>query len=108
MRRFFDNLGFHLVLGTLALVLLMPTPDGLSIEGHRTAALFLLMVIWWATEAVPVAVTALIPLALFPIFGIILTFFIFHEIPGKFEIIGGSIVFVSVYMIHLENKKTKY
>ena len=70
MQRVLDNLGFYLGLGTLALLLLMPTPDGLSIEGHRTAALFLLMGVWWATEAVPVAVTALIPLALFPIFGI--------------------------------------
>ncbi len=70
MQRVLDNLGFYLGLGTLVLVLMMPTPDGLSIEGHRTAALFLLMGVWWATEAVPVAVTALIPLALFPIFGI--------------------------------------
>ena len=70
MQRVLDNLGFYLGLGSLALVLLMPTPEGLSPEGHRTAALFLLMGIWWATEAVPVAVTALVPLALFPIFGI--------------------------------------
>ena len=33
-------------------------------------AILLLMAIWWATEAIPVAVTALIPLALFPILGI--------------------------------------
>tara|TARA_Y100000758_G_scaffold166264_1_gene117986 strand:+ start:96 stop:1583 length:1488 start_codon:yes stop_codon:yes gene_type:complete len=70
MQRVLDNLGFYLGLGSLALVLLIPTPEGLSPEGHRTAALFLLMGVWWATEAVPVAVTALIPLALFPIFGI--------------------------------------
>ena len=70
MQRVLDNLGFYLGLGTLALVLLMPTPEGLTPEAHKTAALFLLMGIWWATEAVPVAVTALIPLALFPIFGI--------------------------------------
>ena len=55
MQRVLDNLGFYLGLGTLVLVLMMPTPDGLSIEGHRTAALFLLMGVWWATEAVPVA-----------------------------------------------------
>ena len=28
------------------------------------------MAIWWATEAIPVAVTALLPLALFPLFDI--------------------------------------
>ena len=43
--------------------------------------------------------------SLFPIFGIILTFFIFFEIPGIFEIVGGTIVVGSVYLIHLENKK---
>ena len=51
--------------------MLLPTPDGLSEEAHKTAALFLLMGIWWATEAVPVAVTALVPLALFPMLGIL-------------------------------------
>ena len=49
----------------------LPTPDGLSIEAHRTAAIFLLMGTWWATEAVPVAVTALVPLALFPLLGVV-------------------------------------
>ena len=33
-------------------------------------AVLVLMAIWWATEAIPVAVTALIPLALFPILDI--------------------------------------
>ena len=70
MKRILDNLGFYLGLGTLFLVLLMPTPEGLSIEGHRTAALFLLMGIWWATEAVPIAITALIPLVFFPLLGV--------------------------------------
>jgi O-acetylserine/cysteine efflux transporter len=43
--------------------------------------------------------------ALFPIFGIILTFLIFYELPNLFEYIGGGIVIGSVYLIHLENKK---
>ena len=42
--------------------------------------------------------------SLFPIFGIILTFLIFYEIPGFFEIIGGIIVITSIYLIHAENK----
>jgi sodium-dependent dicarboxylate transporter 2/3/5 len=35
-----------------------------------TAAIALLMAAWWITEAIPLAVTALIPLILFPAFGI--------------------------------------
>ncbi|HJL95763.1 MAG: anion transporter [Gammaproteobacteria bacterium] len=66
-----ENFGFLLGVIAATLVILLPSPDGLSTEGHKTAALFLLMGIWWATEAVPVAVTALVPLALFPILGIV-------------------------------------
>ena len=35
-----------------------------------TAAIVVLMAIWWMTEAIPLAATAMLPLALFPIFGI--------------------------------------
>ena len=66
-----ENFGFLLGVTTAIVVMLLPTPDGLSPEAHKTAALFLLMGIWWATEAVPVAVTALVPLAFFPMLGIL-------------------------------------
>jgi len=39
-------------------------------EVTRTAALALLMAIWWITEAVPLAITALLPAIFFPIFQI--------------------------------------
>ena len=71
MEFFTNNKGFVLGVLTALLVLTLPTPESLSIEAHRTAALFLLMGVWWATEAVPVAVTALVPLALFPLLGIV-------------------------------------
>ena len=66
-----ENFGFLLGVTAALVVMLLPTPEGLSLEAHKTAALFLLMGIWWATEAVPVAVTALVPLALFPMLGIV-------------------------------------
>ena len=49
------------------LLLLMPPPHGLAIEGWRTAATGLLMAIWWVTEAIPIPATALLPLILFPL-----------------------------------------
>ena len=66
-----ENPGFLLGVTAAVVVMLLPTPDGLTPEAHKTAALFLLMGVWWATEAVPVAVTALVPLALFPMLGIV-------------------------------------
>ncbi|WP_340112840.1 SLC13 family permease [Maribellus mangrovi] len=34
-------------------------------------AVALLMAVWWITEAIPLAVTALLPVALFPLFGVV-------------------------------------
>tara|TARA_Y100001970_G_scaffold6943_2_gene7956 strand:+ start:9941 stop:11386 length:1446 start_codon:yes stop_codon:yes gene_type:complete len=66
-----ENFGFLLGVTVAIAIMMLPTPDGLTPEAHKTAALFLLMGIWWATEAVPVAVTALVPLAFFPMLGIV-------------------------------------
>ena len=41
--------------------------------------------------------------ALFPVFGILLTFLIFYEIPSMITIIGGLIVILSSYFINKEN-----
>ncbi len=66
----------HQVIGLLlgpalaALMLTVGPPDSLSLVGWRTAAIGILMAIWWATEAVPIAVTALLPIVLFPLFGV--------------------------------------
>lgn len=53
-----------------ALMLISGTPDDLSQAAWTTAALGVLMAVWWATEAVPIAVTALLPLACFPLLGV--------------------------------------
>jgi len=53
-----------------ALLLLLPAPAGLAPAGWRTTALGLLMAVWWITEAIPLAATALLPLVLTPLLGI--------------------------------------
>ena len=52
------------------LMLLMPTPEGMSPDGQKAAAVTLLMATLWITEAIPIPATALIPIALFPLLGV--------------------------------------
>lgn len=51
-------------------MLVVPTPDGLTLPAWRTAAVAVLMATWWISEAIPIAATALLPLVLFPLLGI--------------------------------------
>ena len=64
-----------LVLGPVVfvLVLLLPTPGSLTPEGQRAGAVALLMAIWWVSEALPLAATALVPLVLFPLLSVLPT-----------------------------------
>lgn len=48
-------------------MLLLDPPAGLSESGWRTAAIGILMATWWATEAIPIAATAFIPMVVFPL-----------------------------------------
>ena len=54
----------------LAYLLLQPGGD-LTEEGRRVAAITVLMAIWWLTEALPLAATALVPVAILPLLGVI-------------------------------------
>ncbi len=55
----------------IALIMLMlPTPTGLTPQGWAVAAVCLLMALWWMSEAIPLAATALLPIVLFPALGI--------------------------------------
>ncbi len=62
-----------LLIGILAfiLILALPLPGALSLQAKSAAAVVILMSIWWITEAIPVYATAFIPLALYPLLGIL-------------------------------------
>ncbi|WP_149193998.1 SLC13 family permease [Luteimonas suaedae] len=51
---------------------LVPDADsgGLSAEGRMTAGVAVWMAVWWLGEAVPLAATALLPVVLFPLLGV--------------------------------------
>jgi solute carrier family 13 (sodium-dependent dicarboxylate transporter), member 2/3/5 len=61
------------ILGPLAAIavhLILPAGEaGLSDGGRATTAVATLMAIWWVTEALPLAATALVPIVLFPLTG---------------------------------------
>lgn len=65
-----SRLGLVGGLALAALLLLLPPPAELSPAAWHTAAVGLLMAVWWMTEAAPLAVTALLPIVLFPVLGV--------------------------------------
>ncbi len=61
-----------LILGPVVFILLVLTdkPDAISLDAWHVVAVAALMAIWWATEAIPVPATSMVPLVLFPMMGI--------------------------------------
>src|SRR5687768_2036217 len=59
----------------VAYALLRPSGAGddaaLTEGGRRVAAVAVLMAIWWLTEALPLAATALVPVAVLPLLGVL-------------------------------------
>ena len=90
--------GFWLGITSFLLVLFLPNPEGLSSEGRITAAVFLLMGIWWAFEAIPLQVTALMPLVLFPLLNIQDIGVISREYMNKVQFLfaGGFIIAIAI------------
>lgn len=60
-----------LVLGIVAALAigLAPAPEGMSPAAQNVAAVTALMAVWWISEAIPIPITALLPLVLFPALG---------------------------------------
>jgi len=61
-----------LVVGLIVffILLAMPTPSGLTPLGQKVLAVAVLMIVFWMTEAIPIPMTALLPILLFPLVGI--------------------------------------
>jgi solute carrier family 13 (sodium-dependent dicarboxylate transporter), member 2/3/5 len=64
------RLGFWVGLALFATVLALPSPQGLSPQAQRAAAVAVLMAVWWIAETVDIAVTSFLPIPLFPLLGI--------------------------------------
>jgi sodium-dependent dicarboxylate transporter 2/3/5 len=51
----------------LVISLLLPVPEGMSVEARNVGAVALLMAIWWMTGTIPIYATAFLPMVLFPL-----------------------------------------
>jgi sodium-dependent dicarboxylate transporter 2/3/5 len=76
------------------LVLAAPLPDALGPDGQRALAVGLLMAVWWVSEALPVAATALVPVAAFPLLGVLdaRTVAASYADPVVFLFLGGFLI----------------
>ena len=66
-----QRVGLWLGLGLFVTLLWLPEPAGFAPPAWRAAALAALMAVWWATEALPIPATAMLPLAAGPLLGIV-------------------------------------
>ncbi len=66
-----QSVGLWLGLGLFLAMLWLPGPTGFEVPAWRTAALAALMAVWWASEALPIPATAMLPLAAGPLLGIV-------------------------------------
>ncbi|MBI1955921.1 MAG: DASS family sodium-coupled anion symporter [Acidobacteria bacterium] len=88
------------------LVLLAPTPVGMSPAAQRMAAVTLLMATWWISEAIAIPLTSLLPLALFPVLGIMASekvapYYADHTI---YLFLGGFIVALAIQKWNLHKR----
>ncbi|HMK78659.1 MAG TPA: anion permease, partial [Xanthobacteraceae bacterium] len=61
---FASNWGLILAIAALVAALMVPTPAGLPVAGHRTLAILIFAVVLWMTEAVDYAVSGVVIAAL--------------------------------------------
>jgi sodium-dependent dicarboxylate transporter 2/3/5 len=65
------QVGFWSGILILLILTLIPPPEGMKPEALRALGVALLMAIWWVSECVPIYATAFVPIALFPLLGIL-------------------------------------
>ncbi|HEY4706915.1 MAG TPA: DASS family sodium-coupled anion symporter [Thermodesulfobacteriota bacterium] len=98
---------FFAVLGLVFIfVVQMPTPDGLTQAGQNAIAVFLLCLVLWITNAVPLAITSLFAIVLVPMLGILSnkdTYALFGN-EAVFFILGAFILAGAVMHSGLSNR----
>jgi sodium-dependent dicarboxylate transporter 2/3/5 len=90
--------GFWGGLAIFALMLMLPAPGGMAPLAWHTAALVVLMAVWWMTEALPLTATALLPFLILPLMGVMTA----GEVAGAyyspilFLVLGGAFIALAI------------
>ena len=93
--------------GIIAFLLILASPVELfNPIAHKVIAVAVWMVIWWISEAVSIAVTALIPLTIFPILGImdINTVAPNYADPIVYLFFGGFVIALALEKVELHKR----
>ena len=82
------------------------TLEVFSHSGRACAGIVLWMAIWWFTEAVPIAVTSLLPIVLFPMFGVMGSSDTLKEYANGtiFLFLGGFLIAAGIARWHLDRR----
>lgn len=64
------KIGLILGIAVFVALLLLPTPEAMSVSAWRMVAVVSLIAIWWISEAIELCVTALLPIILLPVMDI--------------------------------------
>ena len=85
---------------------MLPPPETMPLSAWHTAIAAILMAIWWCTEAVHVSVTAIVPLAIFPLLGIgdIKTVAAPYANPIIYLFMGGFVIALAVEKWNLHKR----
>ena len=79
-------------------ILLSEAPSGITIPGWNVVACAALMIVWWITEAIPVPITSLLPIILFPFLDIfnMKTSAAPYASPAVFLYMGGFMLAITI------------
>jgi solute carrier family 13 (sodium-dependent dicarboxylate transporter), member 2/3/5 len=82
-----------------SIFIVIPPPEGLSVEGTRAIAVFFLCISFWVTAIIPLGITGLLGMALIPLLGVMSTAeaFSFFGDRALFFILGALILAAAIY-----------
>jgi len=87
-------------------ILWLPTPEGMTSTANFVLACTIWIVVWWLSEALPIAITSLMPLILFPVLDIqsVRDVSGYYASPIIFLFVGGFIIALAMEKWNLHQR----